>query len=245
MPYCGNCGAELIPNAKFCGNCGMTQQPQPQQAQPSQPCVNPNLAAAPFPPPPPPSDLNQFSTEVPVCTPTQQACGETVVGAIFLRRMKSFGRYDSFSGVVTSQRLIFAQMTSKMLTDAAMQARDKAKAEGKGFFGQWDEQLRATFSYTQKYLNMTPSDIIAETPGNFAIDNGAISEVKLSLKDINKGHETHSHEFEIHVVFAQGQYVFRIDKRDETVNLLRQVYGERVKLPFGYSSHGVNIRIGL
>jgi len=244
MPYCGNCGAELIPNTKFCGNCGMTQQPQPQQSQPSQPYGNLNTAAAPFPPPPPPSDLNQFSTQAPVDTPTQQGSGETVMGAIFLRRMKSLGRYDSFTGVVTNQRLIFAQLTSQMAKDAAMQARDKAKAEGKGFFGQWGEQLKATFSYTQKYLTMAPAAILVETPGNFAIDNGAISEVKFSLKDLNRDQEAHSHEYEINIVSAQGQYVFRTSKSDDYVNLLRKVYGQRVKVPFGYSSHGINIRLG-
>jgi hypothetical protein len=50
--------------------------------------------------------------------------------------MKSLGRWDTFTGVVNSQRLIFAQMTNEMIKAAAQQSRDQAKAEGKGFWGQ-------------------------------------------------------------------------------------------------------------
>jgi len=45
-----------------------------------------------------------------------------------LIKTKAVGNYDSFSGVLASQRLIFAQMTGEMLMDAVNQAREKAKA---------------------------------------------------------------------------------------------------------------------
>ena len=244
MSYCGNCGSQLIPNAKFCGNCGMVQQSQPQQANINQQYGTPNSASGGVILPPPPNELNQFSSPVSASISAKPANGETVIGTIFLRRMKSLGRYDSFTGVVTNQRLIFAQLTSQMAKDAAMQARDKAKAEGKGFFAQWSEQLKATFSYTQRYLTMAPAAILAETPGNFAIDNGAISEIKFSLKDLNRSDDSSAHEYEIRIVSAQGQYIFRTEDRQENVNLMRNVYGQRVKTPLGFSSRGFNVRIG-
>jgi len=153
------------------------------------------------------------------------------------------GRYDSFTGIATTQRIIFAQMTAEMIKNAVQTARDQAKAEGKGFFGQWNEQLKASFSYSQRYLTMDPNAALTETPGNFAIPHDAIREVKLKLKDINKGSDNDIHEFEIEFNATQGEYSFRTDERNETVQLLKQTYGERLKMPFGYFSHGVNIRL--
>jgi hypothetical protein len=190
----------------------------------------------PPPPPPPPPDYSPYSSG---------GTGERVVGVMLLRKPKSLGRYDSFTGVITTQRFIFAQMTSEMMKAAVQQARDQAKSEGKGFWGQWEDQLRASFGYTQRYLNMEPSAILSETPGNFMIDNGAIGEVKLHLKNINRGQtQAHVHEFELEIKSSQGNAQFRMDERNEYVNLLKQVYGERVKMPFGYfSAKGVTFRI--
>jgi hypothetical protein len=234
MGYCSNCGAPIEPaNAKFCGKCGaqlnltQTQAAQPTYSMP--------------PPPPPPPDYQQ-PTPTPNYTP-QQRSFEQVLGVVLLRKPKSMGRYDAFTGIATTQRIIFAQMTAEMIKNAVQTARDQAKAEGKGFFGQWSEQLKASFSYSQRYLTMDPNAALAETPGNFAIPHDAIREVKLKLKNINKGSDNDIHEFEIEFISVQGQYSFRTDERNETVQLLKQTYGERLKMPFGYFSHGVNIRL--
>jgi hypothetical protein len=132
MPYCGNCGTVNNPEFKFCQNCGsplMQQQQIPTNDMPL--------------PPPPPS--YQPTANAPVQAPVQGSYGESVVGVMLLRRPKSMGRYDTFTGVVTTQRMIFAQMTSEMLNSAIKAARDQAKNAGKGFWGQWEEQLRASF----------------------------------------------------------------------------------------------------
>jgi hypothetical protein len=126
-----------------------------------------------------------------------QGGGETTVGVVLFRKPKSLGRWDTYTGVVTSQRLIFAQMTNEMLKTAVQQSRDQAKAEGKGFFGQWSEQLKATRGYSQRYLTMPPQTILAETPGNFELYNNSISEIKVKLKRDSEGH-VHELEVEIH-----------------------------------------------
>ena len=66
--------------------------------------------------------------------PQPRACSEGNYGVIFFRRIKSIGRWDSYTGVVTSQRLIFAQITNEMIKTAAHQSRDQTKAEGKVFW---------------------------------------------------------------------------------------------------------------
>ncbi len=131
-----------------------------------------------------------------------------------------------------------------MLNDAAMQARDQAKAEGRGFFGQWEDQLKATVNYTKRYLTMDPNTVLAESPGNFALDNQGIREVKIHLKNQQNMHRQHTHEFSIELVSAQGNYEFHMGEHNQFVELLKQVYGERVKMPFGYfQSHGVRVKL--
>jgi hypothetical protein len=111
----------------------------------------------------------------------QSETRERVIGAILLRKPKSLGRWDSYAAVITTQRMIFAQITSDMVKEAIEKAKQQAKAEGKGFLGQWSAQLGATFNYIQKYLSMEPSAIISETPGNFYIENGAIRDIKIEV----------------------------------------------------------------
>ncbi len=192
---------------------------------------------------PPPAPL-QPSMNGPQMPP-QRNYIEKALGVILLRKPKSLGRYDTFTAVVTGQRMIFAQMTSEMLKDSIQAARDQAKAEGKGFWGQWEEQLRASFSYSQRYLSMDPAAALSETPGNFAVNNDAIREIKLNLKNISRGQQTQLHEFEIEIASASGRYEFRMDERNDYVNLLKMVYGEKVKTPFGYfSSQGFRLKLG-
>lgn len=242
MPYCKNCGRSVGPSDRFCEACGASLKESAVLS--SQASSN-----SPIPPPPPDQHLlssNQnkqtLSANIQESEPNQ-ATQENILGILSLKKPKSLGRYDSYTGVVTTHRLIFAQLTSQMIKDAAMQARNQAKAEGKGFFGQWGDQLKASSNYSQRYLTMNPIAIINETPGNFAVNNNTITEVKLNLK--NTGDDDSNTEFEINVNSSQGRYQFRMDNRDANVKLLKQAYGERVKMPFGYfSSHGVRFKVG-
>jgi hypothetical protein len=235
MPYCTNCGAQINSSLNFCGNCGAKiQTPQTptsvSQATQSPPVTSPSVT------------LNSPVTQpIPQVPPVQTRAVETVLGAIVVRKPKSMGRWDTYTGVITSQRLIIAQMTSKMITDAAKQSRDQAKAEGKGFFGQWADQLRATWNYSQRYLSMQPQSILNETPGNFAIDNTTISSIKVHLKGAH--HEQNQRrEFELKFHTTQGTFEYHMDENSDFINALKSVYGQRVEMPFGYFG-GINIKI--
>jgi len=223
MPYCENCGKEVTSTSKFCGTCGSR--------------VNVETQATPTSSPVPVSAPPQHATHV-----SNAAKSEPVIGVLMLRKTKSLGRYDSFSGVLTSQRLIFAQMTGDMLKDAINQAREQAKAEGKGFFGQWGDQLKASASHSSRYYNMDASAVLSETPGNFAVQNSAVNEVKLKLKDT--GNQANLREFEIEVKSSSGNYKFRMDENSDYVKMLKQVYGDRVKTPMGYFGGGLKFKIG-
>jgi hypothetical protein len=173
-------------------------------------------------------------------TYTPQQTGEATVGVILFRHPKSLGRYDSYAGVVTTERLLFAQLTSEMLNQAAQQARDQAKAQGKGFFGAWGDQIRATMGYINRYMSIPPQSILAETPGNFAIYNSTISEVKIHLK--GQGENDGPREFEAEIKCNGGTYKYRLNEDSQYTDLLKRVYGDRVKMPFGYINKSVNIK---
>ena len=90
---------------------------------------------------------------------------------------------------------------------------------------------------------MDPSVALSETLGNFAVNNNTISEVKIKLKELDDENSS-QRELEMKVDSTQGKYEFRLEEKDEYVNLLKQVYGERVKMPFGYlSSSGVRVKL--
>ncbi len=220
LPFCENCGKELKPTSKFCGNCGTTVNADAQPAAPAS--VPESVAATPQPAP---------------------ASSEPVVSVIIFRKPKSLGRYDTYTGVLTPQRLVFAQMTGDMLKDAAKQARDQAKAEGKGFFGQWGEQLKASASFASRYYNMEPSAALAETAGNFAVGNNTVNEIKLKLKD--HGDQSMQRDFEVEIKSSSGKYNFRMAENNDYVKMLKQVFGDRVKTPFGYfSAGGFKLKLG-
>ncbi len=237
MPYCENCGCQINPDAKFCRNCGAAIDKSPVNAQP-------NTLQTPMSPSPIPLPVQnvgvQNLSQIQPATQVAEAGSEPVLGAIIFKKPKSLGRWDTFTGVVTGQRLIFAQMTSEMLKAAAQQSRDQAKAKGKGFFGQWVDQLKGTFGYAKKYLTMSPQVILAETPGNFALDNNTISEIKLKERLIRQDQQIY--EFEVQIHSTAGKYEYIMDQNGDYINLLKQVYGERVKIPFGHFSKTVNIK---
>jgi hypothetical protein len=259
MPYCENCGSQINLNAKFCGNCGAAQNPV---ATPTP--VKPSVSAPPAPTkrerlsyysPPSPTAFQMASPAPPIMQPSMvqaapsmqpaaampqaQASSEPIYGVILFRRVKSLGRWDTYTGVLTSQRLIFAQMTNEMIKTASQESREKAKSEGKGFFGQWGDQLKATWGYSQKYLDMPPEAILAETPGNFALYNNTISMIEVKVDQDQDG-QTRDLKVEIHS--TAGKYEYHMNEDSNLTNLLKQVYGDRVKMPFGYFNKTINIR---
>jgi hypothetical protein len=237
MSNCEKCGAKNNINAKFCSNCGAKQAlptPPPPPVTIQQTTMSP-------PPPPPPPPPQASSTQMPATmpTPTQnmQDGTENTVGVILLRQQKSFGRYDTYTGVITNQRFIFAQMTNDMLKDAAMQAKEQAKAEGKGFWSQWSEQFKASMGYSKRYLTMSSQAILSETPGNFALNNYSIQEIVVHLKGTHQDNQRR--EFEIEIKSTGGKYRYRMDENSSLVDVLKKVY--LVRMPLGYFSKTINI----
>ncbi len=267
--FCGNCGTtakkdtpapEKFKETKFTSKKVSEQQPERDRLNYYSPPTGRTIPQAPFPIISSQTQTAQSSHTPAVAAPTYQPPAksqpqsqippsyiaqprnstETTVGVILFRKPKSFGRYDTYTGVVTLERLIFAQMTPQMLNDAAMQAKEKAKAEGKGFFGQWGEQLRGTLGYINRYLDMPPETILSETPGNFAILNNTVHEIKIHLK--NDYNDNQHREFEAEIKTSNGTFKYNMDENSDFTDILKRVYGDRVRMPFGHFSKSVNIK---
>jgi hypothetical protein len=84
--------------------------------------------------------------------------------------------------VLTDQRVIFARVTTAMMQEAVADASDGAKAQGKGLLGQMGARMSAHSLFAKRYLEMPPSQILAETDGNFAIDRSAITKTKMKTE---------------------------------------------------------------
>lgn len=178
---CPACGNVLKPEDRFCPACGkgvvaMVQAPPPIPPAPTPPAV----------PPPPPGSYSQMppvSTPPPmnsatVPPPPAAPPGEQVISVIGMVTKKT-GLFSSelYHLVITNQRLIFALQTKEMQTQDVKNARDQAKQQGKGFFGQVGAQMGTRSG--EKYLPMPPHLILAETAQNFAINLPEV--VKISV----------------------------------------------------------------
>ena len=116
MSCCENCGIPLNLNANFCKNCRAPQNPQAQ----------PTSQHMPIPPPPnavgipePPKDQAPFNQEA----------LEKILDFIIVNKPKRFGNPEYFTGILTSERLIFAPMTSDMLKEVANISKQQAKGK--------------------------------------------------------------------------------------------------------------------
>jgi predicted amidophosphoribosyltransferase len=210
--FCGSCGAAISSTTKFCGSCGAA-------------ATTPSAGGG----------DSSFRPAAPVA-----GGGEEVIGVIAnARKVKLFGvSWDTWNIVITSRRMVMVQMTAAMLNAAVAEAQAQAKAEGKGFFGIMKDQLAAQFRYAVRYETMNPDMALAETPGNISVENARITAIKMKLRDTGSG-EVEYTEFRMVVESADGKFEYMMAEDDRYVNLLKQVYGDKVHMPFGYFKVGV------
>ncbi|MDD5605511.1 MAG: hypothetical protein WC231_06435 [Dehalococcoidales bacterium] len=144
-------------------------------------------------------------------------------------RPKSFGRKDSFTIICTNERTILAQFTSQMMKTAVKEARDKAKEEGKGFFGQWGAQMTSTSNYHQRYWEMSPADILTETEGNFDLPHPQLDRLK-AKKKVEHDEDSFEVKTELQFETARDKYKFMIDSYSkEFIEELRKIYADKVQ----------------
>jgi len=137
---------------------------------------------------------------------------------------KSFGRADTYNLIVTERRSIFAKLTNEIMNETVKRRRAKAEAEGKGFFGKWKAQMAGFNTYTDWYADKTPDQALAETPGNWAIENSAIRGVKVNESSDDEGGMT---LYYIQFTTITGKFDFKMQY--DPRQLLQQAYGSVVR----------------
>ena len=156
---------------------------------------------------------------------------ESVVGVIPNARIKTgMLKSEMWFLVVTTHRLLGAQISGDLVKAVVEQARAQAKASGKGFFGQWGAQLNASFHMAQRYLAMPPEAILAETRGNWALYPGQVSWIRVERKSRGGDEDSPSVDYlRITIATPGGSGAYETDdenpRQNEARNLLYRLFG--------------------
>lgn len=152
--FCTACGAPVT-GARFCTACGAAI------AAPAPAAAVPTASVEPSAPP-----------EQPVPS------GERVVATVGGLNLKAgLLKRESATIVVTDRRVIVAKISKEMMKQVVADARDSAKAGGKGFLGQIGAQMSAWSGWAERYLAMSPDEVMAENADNVSIDRAQVTKV--------------------------------------------------------------------
>jgi len=91
-------------------------------------------------------------------------------------------RQESYTVIVTEQRLLFARVNKALLARQAeelKQLRKQNKAEGRGFLASWGDSIATGLSWYNRYLEMAPETILAESGENFFLKKSDILTLKI------------------------------------------------------------------
>jgi len=201
--YCEYCGKPLSAQARFCGRCGRPVAPPAPTGKPS-------------------------SVAQPIRQPSPVSVqAETVLGVIpYATRRKGILGRTNFTLVLTNMRILFATLTSQMMKENVRRAKEAARQQGKGFFGQWGSMFGANVG--QHYLAMQPQGILSEHPDNFFVMNQQVRKVKI----MQRGDEDQSRvEYHMHLETTAEKIKLVFNQMDErsTRQLLQQVLGNVVR----------------
>jgi len=154
--------------------------------------------------------------------------GERAVGIIpAVERKKGLFGSQSFNLVLTLQHLVFARLTSEMLRAASKRAKEEAKAQGKGFLGQWGASMKGNSALVERYYQMPVESILREHPDNFAIP---IQEVRQVKTKSGSSDPEYSQPDQL-IIQARDKIKLNLKgcSAGEAKKTLRQVLGSRVK----------------
>ena len=107
--------------------------------------------------------------------------------------------------VLTNERLIFAQATKAIRKQAEQALLDDVK--GKGFKARLGAVMRQHQFLYELYQALSPEEILAQTPGNFAIPRHNLLKIRQQL-GATYDQQGHQNPKKITLHTTQGKYVF-------------------------------------
>ena len=222
MPFCANCGVSVNNSDRFCQQCGA-----PRVAKVSVPQASP-------PPPLPPQYIYQQAPTQYACQPqpAPAANPNRVVSALpFAHKATQAGLFDVHTLVFTPYQTLVAKRNKDVEKALSRQSKEQSKAEGKGWLGRVGDQMRASGKAHLRYLSMTPEQILAETPGNYAIDHAAVAAVRIRQREeINTQDVPNTPYAEVEFITATGSYMFGFYNQSpkEVAEILNNFYAGRI-----------------
>lgn len=165
------------------------------------------------PPAPPAGEAPNKPVLTPAHKGAQGADGERIVGIVpGMRRKTGWFSSTSYNLVVTDRRILFATLTKQMLNQAAKEAAAEGKAQGKGFFGRAAIMLASSRRVYEKYWQMAPEAILAETPGNFALNRPDVASIRI-VPGAYHGHQQQQSPDRMVVKTQQGKMKLVFDQQ--------------------------------
>jgi hypothetical protein len=202
MTSCSSCGRIVQPNEKFCTSCG--------------------------------APLGEMSTMTGIPPPPEgyERTGAEVVVGVIPHLIQATGGLKSKGWILisTNRRILLAQFSGPMMQEALAQSKAGAKGVmGKLLAGR--VLLPAdVVEYCRKYFQMSPEQVLVETPGNISLDLSEIRrayiEYQLDAKDPDSHIRTDRYWLTILSNLGEYKYVFDADPQD--MKVLRDALGERV-----------------
>ncbi len=95
---------------------------------------------------------------------------EKILGVIPNARLKTgFIRWETYTLIATNSRLIAAKVRSDLIKEEGKKRAKESKEEGHGKFKQYLARAITGFTFADRYLEISPEEILSETKGNFSI----------------------------------------------------------------------------
>jgi hypothetical protein len=129
--------------------------------------------------------------------------------------------------VVTPQRLVLARITQKMIGDAAMEAKQAARGQGKGFMGQWAASAGARQYICDRYRTMSIESILAQDPESFFFPLQQVREIRTgSDTDVD---DNTTEWLEINAVTSKVRFTLAATSSGAARKALKQILGDLVR----------------
>ncbi len=204
--FCTQCGAQLPTGARFCNQCGAPVRTATAEgaAPPAPPAYTP-------PPAPAPPPLVAYA-------PAAQSAEPILSITTGVTRAKGFLNMGqaNYVLVLTPSRMIFAHLSTKAMNRLVTEARDAAKAEGKGFFKQAAAQMGWLNLLVERFRSMSPDRILAQDPESFFIPNASVSRVRLRRVVDSSDQSYNSDHTRMTVESAAGKQRFSLQSNSST-----------------------------